>query len=130
MASCAVPILFKGQTVEGTEFHDGGILHELPIEPYMDDPAIHTIIVHAVSNPKREIQKHLGVSSAFAHGHEMLNRELTKYRIKEAEKNGKRVIYFETIHPHPGIFQSAATKRKYFNEGYATGQAIAGHFSS
>lgn len=130
MASCSVPILFTGQTIGDTEFHDGGIIHDLPIEPFVNDTAIHTIIVHAVSNPKQSSNKHLGVSSAFSHGHEMLNRALTGHRIKEAEKNGKRVIFVETTHPHPGLLQSAATKRKYFDEGHATGLSLAEHFPS
>ncbi|MGC4016375.1 MAG: patatin-like phospholipase family protein [Luteolibacter sp.] len=33
MASCAVPLLFSEQTIDGTRFSDGGILHELPFEP-------------------------------------------------------------------------------------------------
>lgn len=130
MASCSVPILFTGQTVNGTEYHDGGILHELPMEPFVNDPAIHTIIVHAVSNPKRASSKHFGVTSAFSHGREMLNRALTAHRAKEAEKNGKRVIFVETTHPHPGIFQSAATKQRYFDEGHATGLSVSEHFPS
>lgn len=130
MASCSVPILFTGQTIAGTEFHDGGILHELPLEPFVNDPAIHTIIVHAVSNPQRSSQKHLGVSSAFSNSHEMLNRALTAHRVKEAEKNGKRVIFVETVHPHPGLLQSAATKRRFFDKGHSTGLSLAEQFPS
>lgn len=130
MASCSVPILFTGQTIDGTEYHDGGILHELPLEPFIDHPEIHTIIVHAVSNPRRPNRKNLGVSSAFSHGHEMLNRELTAHRTREAERNGKRVIVVETIHPHPGLFQSAATKQHLFDQGHATGLSLSSHFPS
>ncbi len=130
MASCSVPILFTGQTIAGTEFHDGGILHELPIDPFVNDPEIHTIIVHSISNPSKSSGKHLGVSSPFSHGHKMLNRSLTDMRIREAERNGKRVIFVETTHPHPGLFQSAATKRKFFDEGHTTGLSLAGHFPS
>ncbi len=130
MASCSVPILFQGQKVDGTEFHDGGILHENPIEHYINDPAIHTIIVHAVSNPPQGARKHLSVSNVFSLSHKMLNRELTNYRIKEAERNGKRMIFTETIHPHPGLFQTAATKQKYFDQGHATGLSITKKFST
>jgi len=128
MASCSVPVLFTGQTIAGTEFHDGGILHELPLEPFIEDPAIHTIIIHAVTNPKRSTGKNLGVSSAFSHSHKMLNRELTAHRKKVAEKNGKRVIFFETNHPHPGLLQSAATKQRYFVKGRATGLSMTEYF--
>ena len=130
MASCSVPILFTGQTIAGTKFHDGGILHELPIDPFVSDPSIHTIIVHAVSNSTKQPRKHLGVSNAFSNSHEMLNRELTAHRTKEAQKNGKRVIFVETNHPHPGVLQSAATKRRFFDQGQATGLSLAGQLPS
>lgn len=128
MASCSVPVLFTGQTIADSEFHDGGILHELPLEPFIDDPSIHTIIVHAVTNPKRSTGKNLGISSAFSHSHKMLNRELTAHRMRVAETNGKRVIFVETTHPHPGIMQSATMKKRYFDKGHATGISITEHF--
>lgn len=130
MASCSVPILFAGQTIDGTEFHDGGILHELPLEPFTSDPSIHTIIVHAVSNPARRARTGLGVSNAFSNSHKMLNGALTANRTKEAENNGKRVIFIETIHPHPGLLQSAGTKLRYFEKGRATGISLVENFLS
>lgn len=121
MASCAVPILFTGQRLAGIEYHDGGILHELPIEPYIHDPAIHTIIVHNLTKPTAPPKKSLGVSAPFGDGHQMLNDALFDYRRKEAERNGKRVIIIETEHPSPGFFQNAETKKRFFEIGRASG---------
>ncbi len=122
MASCSVPILFTDQNIGGTRYHDGGILHELPIDPYINDPAIHTIIVHNVCYPTGNGK--LGVSAPFSRGHQMMNDALFAYRRAEAERNGKRVILVETGHPHPGILQSKAAKKRYFEEGERSGLSL------
>lgn len=129
MASCAVPVLFTGQMLGGLEYHDGGILHELPIEPYIDDPEIHTIIVHNLVKPKVALRKNLNVGAPFGDGHKMLNEALFDYRCREAERNGKRVITIETEHPSPGFFQTKTTKQRYFEKGRLSGCRISEHFS-
>ncbi len=125
MASCAVPVLFTGQILDGIEYHDGGILHELPIEPYIHDAGIHTIIVHNLTKPIGAPKKSLGVSDPFGDGHQMLNDALFAYRRKEAERNGKRVIFIETEHPSPGLFQNAGTKKRFFEIGRKSALALA-----
>jgi predicted acylesterase/phospholipase RssA len=122
MASCSVPILFTDQSIGGTRYHDGGILHELPIDPYINDPAIHTIIVHSISYPTGDGK--LGVSAPFSRGHQMMNDALFAFRRAEAERNGKRVILVETGHPHPGILQTKAAKKRYFEEGELSGLSL------
>jgi predicted acylesterase/phospholipase RssA len=122
MASCSVPILFTDQRIAGTRYHDGGILHELPIDPYINDPAIHTIIVHSISYPTGDGK--LGVSAPFSRGHQMMNDALFAFRRAEAERNGKRVILVETGHPHPGILQTKAAKKRYFEEGELSGLSL------
>ncbi|MFD2256832.1 patatin-like phospholipase family protein [Luteolibacter algae] len=132
MASCAVPILFTGQHLEGRVFHDGGILHGVPLEPYIADPAVHTIIVHDISYPRQSAaaDKRLGIKEVFINGHHMLNDALTEHRIREAERNHKRVIFLETHHPSPGFFQSAKKKKRYFIDGARTASAVSQYFSS
>jgi len=124
MASSSVPVLFTGQTLAGTEYHDGGILHELPIEPFLSDPSIHTVIVHNLAKPKPGFRKSLGVSEPFADGHKMLNHALFEYRRKEAERNGKKVVLIETEHPSPGLFQNSEKKKHYFEMGRASGAKV------
>ena len=91
MASCAVPLLFSGQIIDGREYHDGGVMHELPIEPFASDPEIHTIIAHKISHKRRAAGKRLAVQDPFVNGYHMLNDALFELRKKEAERNGKRV---------------------------------------
>jgi NTE family protein len=124
MASCAVPILFSGQEVGGRKYHDGGIIHDIPLEPFVSDPEIHTVIIHRISYPDRDASKHLSIRQAFINGHHMLRDALHEHRVRRAEANGKRVILLETTHPHPGLFQSKATKKRYFEDGHRTGSTI------
>lgn len=124
MASCAVPILFSGQNIDGRKFYDGGIIHDIPLEPFITDPAIHTVIIHRITYPSDERKKRLGIKEAFINGHHMLNAALFELRIREAGSNGKRVILLETLHAHPGLLQSKATKKRYFEDGHHTGLSI------
>lgn len=123
MASCAVPLLFTGQTIESRQFHDGGIIHEIPIEIFIDAPEVHTIIVHHLKRP-RDPRKRLKLPSVFTHSHQMLNQSLFDHRLAEAERCGKRVIVIETTHPGPGLFQSQAKKDRYFDLGQKAAQSV------
>lgn len=124
MASCSVPILFTAQTMNGNMFHDGGILHELPIDPFINDASVHTIIVHSLAGLKTTSPKHLKVSAPFGEGHKMLNHALFEFRKTEAERNGKTVVFVETEHPSPGVFQSPRKKKDYFEKGRATASTV------
>ncbi|WP_411827539.1 patatin-like phospholipase family protein [Luteolibacter sp. AS25] len=124
MASCAVPILFLEQEISGKKYHDGGILHELPIAPFVENPDIHTIIVHDVAYPKATNMKKLRIGSIFGSSHRMMNQELFAFRRLEAERNGKKVILLQTNHPHPGLLQSAGKKLQFFQAGESTAQKI------
>ena len=124
MASCAVPILFTGPDIAGNKYHDGGIIHDLPIEPFLTDPGIHKVIIHRIPYPGGNGRKLLGIKQAFINGHHMLRDALHEHRMKLAEANGKRVILLETSHRHPGLLQSKATKKRYFEDGHRTGSTI------
>ncbi len=124
MASCAVPILFSGQPIGGRKYHDGGIVHDMPIEPFLNDPEIHTVIMHRITYPGGEGKKHLCIKQAFINGHHMLRDALHEHRLRLALQNAKRVILLETTHAHPGLLQSKATKKRYFEDGRRTGSSI------
>jgi len=124
MASCAVPLLFSEQVIDGIRYSDGGILHELPFEPFVNDPDIHTIVIHSIRYHATRRQKMMKVPAVFSSSHRMLNDALVAFRREQAERLGKRVILMETEHPHPGWLQSAAEKQRYFEEGYRTGLSL------
>lgn len=124
MASCAVPVLFSGQILNGREYHDGGVIHELPIEPFISDPDIHTIIVHKIVHTRARAGKRLAVKDPFVNGYHMLNDALFEFRKMNAERNGKRVIVMETESEHPGLFQTKAAKKAFYDLGYRTAETI------
>lgn len=124
MASCAVPLLFSEQVIDGIRYSDGGILHELPFEPFVHDPDIHTIIIHSIRFHPTRRQQMMKVPAVFSSSHRMLNDALVTFRREQAERLGKRVILMQTEHPHPGWLQSAAEKQRYFEEGYRTGLSL------
>lgn len=126
MASCAVPVLFSGQVLKDREYHDGGVIHEVPIEPFVSDSEIHTIIAHKISHVRSEPGKRLAVKDPFVNAYHMLNDALFEYRKKEAERNGKRVILMETQSKHPGLFQTKAAKKAFYDLGYRTAGTISG----
>ncbi|MDP4995294.1 MAG: patatin-like phospholipase family protein [Akkermansiaceae bacterium] len=124
MASCAVPVLFSGQILNGTEYHDGGVIHEIPIEPFISDPEIHTIIAHKIVHERDKPGKRLAVKDPFVNGYHMLNDTLFEFRKQAAERNGKRVIVMETQSKHPGLFQTKAAKKAFYDLGYRTADTI------
>ena len=50
VASLAVPMLFAVQKIGGHEYLDGGIANALPYEHWLDQPEIHTIIIHKIAH--------------------------------------------------------------------------------
>jgi len=122
-ASCSVPGLFGEQEIAGERYFDGGILHESPLDHYFPDDEIHTIIVHRVDypNPKK---KHFFVHDIFTASHDMFSAEITGYRKREAEFRGKRLIFCDTHHPHPGLLQSQEKKEAFYEKGCETGREI------
>ncbi len=121
MASCAVPILFNEQVVDGQKYYDGGILHETPMDHFLEDPSIHTIVVHRISFPK-EIRrtKRFTLPEVMATSHYMLCDELMRYRVKEAALRGKRLIQVTTEHKHPGLIQTQVAKKMFYSRGFDT----------
>ncbi|MGJ8644981.1 MAG: patatin-like phospholipase family protein [Luteolibacter sp.] len=124
MASCAVPVLFSGQILNGREYHDGGVIHEVPIDPFISDPEIHTIIAHKIVHTRGATGKRLAVKDPFVNGYHMLNDALFEFRKQTAERNGKRVIVMKTQSKHPGLFQTKAAKKAFYDLGYRTAETI------
>lgn len=124
MASCAVPLLFSGRVVNGREYHDGGVIHEVPIDPFISNGDIHTIIAHKIVHKHKRVGKRLAVKDPFVDGYHMLNDALFEFRKRDAERNGKRVIVMETQSRHPGLFQSKTSKKAFYELGYKTAKTI------
>ncbi len=120
IASCAVPVLFQPQRIDGEDFLDGGVSNETPFDQWLEDPAIHTIVVHRIRhNPGRG-----GIKWQTPHGilcdcHAVAANELGRRRHVQAQAMGKKVIYLETRHDHPGLLHGRKS-RGFFKAGMDT----------
>jgi predicted acylesterase/phospholipase RssA len=106
VASLAVPMLFAVQKIDGHEYLDGGIANALPYEHWLDQPEIHTIIIHKIAHQatfqKVPWRTPLNVTAS---AHTCTAHELERLRSEKASRMGKKIIYVTTETPHPGIFQ-------------------------
>lgn len=120
IASCAMPVLFKPQQIDGEEFLDGGVSNETPFDQWLHDPSIHTIVVHRIL--------HTTAMGGFAwktpgsilgQCHTVVSNELARRRRILAEDAGKKMIFLETHHDHPGLLHGGKS-RGFFQAGRET----------
>ncbi|QJE94965.1 patatin-like phospholipase family protein [Luteolibacter luteus] len=120
IASCAMPVLFKPQRIDGENFLDGGVANETPFEHWLEDPSIHTIVVHRIqhSSDIRGLPWETpgGIMGAC---HAVASNELFDHRVRRAEELGKTVILLETRHDHPGLLHGDRS-RGFFAAGQET----------
>lgn len=120
IASCAMPVLFAVQSIGGEKFLDGGVALETPFGHWLKDPIVHTILVHRIRH--RSPMKGLPwitPGAVMGDCHEVANRELFLHRKALADASGKRVIFCETVHNHPGLLHGGRS-RGFFAAGAET----------
>jgi NTE family protein len=120
IASCAMPVLFQPQRIDGEEFLDGGVANETPFDQWLEDPLIHTIVVHRI----RHASGMKGLpwrtpGGVMGECHRVVSEELFRRRIAAAEGAGKRLILLETGHDHPGLLHGDKA-RGFFAAGAET----------
>ena len=120
IASCSMPVLFQPQRIDGEEFLDGGVSNETPFDQWIHDPSIHTIVVHRI--------RHTSAMGGFSwktpgailgQCHTVVSNELARRRHVQAEEAGKKVIFLETHHDHPGLLHGGKS-RGFFRAGRET----------
>lgn len=111
IASCSMPVLFKPQRIDGEDFLDGGVANETPFDHWLDDPTVHTIVVHRIRHtscmgglPWRTPGSMLG------NCHTVSANELFRRRREQATRAGKRIVYLETEHEHPGLLHGRKSR--------------------
>jgi len=121
MASCSVPLLFSEQEINGVRYFDGGILQEAPIKHFLDDPKIHTIIVHRVNYPGPKKRRFFFIHDVFTASHNTLTASILSFQKREAKMRRKKLIFLETTHAHPGLFPGRTRREEFFQSGLETG---------
>jgi NTE family protein len=106
VASCCVPTVFQPLEHAGMACFDGGIAHETPIDPWLEDEGVDTIVLHRVmhhgSASSRVVP--LNLINLTARAHACASEQLLHYRLRLAEMHGKRVIIATTTHDRPTLF--------------------------
>lgn len=127
IASCCVPTFFQPLFHLGMACFDGGIAHETPMDPWLDDPSIDTIVLHRVSHYSRPAPTWapFNVINLTNQSHACASEQLLQYRLRLAQMHGKRVLIAHTHHDRPALFsgQQMATF-------YEAGAASAAEFYS
>ncbi|MGK0186052.1 MAG: NTE family protein [Verrucomicrobiales bacterium] len=103
VASCAVPGLFRARPYQGSSLWDGGIAIDMPFHHWLDDPSVHTIVLHSIRHIKGSlpVPRWQSLSRGIAIGHQLVSDQLNDHRQELAELKGKRIIECVTETEHP-----------------------------
>ncbi len=102
-ASACVPMMFSPLEFEGRMCSDGGIAHEMPMDPWFTDDGIDHIILHRVTQPEGKPSLFLPrrLLATVAASHEAMSRQILDDRIELARLHGKKTTLITTTHPRP-----------------------------
>ena len=122
VASCCMPTFMAPLDLSGVECFDGGVAHETPIDPWLEDPGIDIIIVHRISNPLSRPVKLFPFNIFNTPGRVMAcaGEQLFDYRRRLAAFHHKKLIVSHTVHARPPVFSG-----KGMAGFYAAGEAQA-----
>lgn len=106
VASCCVPTVFQPLDHAGMACFDGGVAHETPIDPWLEDESVDTIILHRITHHDSASSKvvPLNLINLTARAHACASEQLLNYRLRLAKLHGKRVIISTTTHDRPALF--------------------------
>ncbi|WP_166443078.1 patatin-like phospholipase family protein [Phragmitibacter flavus] len=126
IASCSIPGLFCNRVINGERWCDGGVALHVPFDHWIDDPSIHTIVIHNIDHtPGTElVMQWPTLSSGFAACHETISKETTDLRLRLARMHGKNLIIARSETAHPKLFPHKQ-RESLFEVGRATGRDIA-----
>lgn len=125
VASCCVPTVFQPLQHAGMTCYDGGVAHETPMDPWLEDERVDTIVLHRVSHTGGSAPKMVpfNLINLTARSHACASEQLLQYRLKLAEKCGKKVIIITTAHERPAIFSSRQMP-SFYDAGAASAQKL------
>lgn len=123
VASCAVPPVIAAQEIDGELYLDGGFSDESPFEQWLDDPEVHTIIIHQIERDDVAVKPFTQRSNfitCWSAMHSAAADELLKARMAQASAAGKRVIIHKTITPSPKLIASSEQALANYQTAYET----------
>lgn len=125
VASCCVPTIFQPLPHAGMKCFDGGIAHEVPMDPWFEDDGVDVILIHRIMHSgftePRVVPMNLINLTARAHA--CASEQLMQYRLRLAQLHGKRVIIATTTHERPALF-SGRQMPHFYEAGAAEAQRL------
>lgn len=123
VASFSIPVVFTPQRIDGKDYLDGGLANEVPFGHWLDDPAVETIAVHTIRHTGLDSRRPRTVLAVLAGAHRVVANHVFGELRERTGRCGKRVLFCETAHPYPGLFQGKRA-RDYFAAGAATASRL------
>jgi NTE family protein len=121
IASFSMPLLFRPRRVAGDECVDGGATDEAPYAHWFQEPEVETILVHRISFTEKPCpSRRLNTLGVIHLSYQAIIHEMEQLRVRLAQACGKKVIFLETRHEHPGLICNRRAKGN-FQHGYDTG---------
>jgi len=101
LASCSVPLVFRGRSINGSLYCDGAVSDSSPFHHFIDDPDVNTILIHEVRHDFRskEHTNPLTISGVFARSHQIISDRILDLCMEKAALVGKRVLLLTSIVP-------------------------------
>lgn len=107
LASCALPGIIAPRKIDDELLWDGGLGSSVPVEQWIDDPAVSHIVAHSIIYDSqlrsRERTHRFNFAAAMLAGHQLTADELLRWKLELARRSGKFVTSAETITSRPRI---------------------------
>lgn len=101
LASCSVPLVFRGKSINGSLYCDGAVSDSSPFHHFLNDPAVNTVLIHEVRHEsKNEAHtKPLTISGVFARSHQIISDRVLALCLENAALIGKKALVLTSIVP-------------------------------
>lgn len=101
VASCSVPGLFKCQKIGHHEYCDGAVSDSAPFYHFLNDPNIHSILVHVVRHTNRDTMdtRPASIARVFGQSHQIISDRFMDLNLECAASKGKKVTVITSVVP-------------------------------
>ena len=123
VASCAMPLAFRPQVINGAHYWDGGITHDLPLGQWTENSEVEMVIGHRITweGDGAPTGKKLKISDAFNLSHRSICKEAMRNFEERLERAGKRLVLVCTRGAAPGVLLPVARRREIYQSGFESG---------
>jgi predicted acylesterase/phospholipase RssA len=105
VASCCIPTIMGAISHLGVQCFDGGVAHETPIDPWVEDPEVDIIVIHRITHRDEYFPKFFpfNLFRVAGQAHSCASEQLMEYRLRIAALHNKKVLVARTVHERPAV---------------------------